>query len=847
MKRPLVPPLIAMMLGIYLAEPAGLPYRVLMVISFLLLGIRAMTPFLPTVHGWRAWCGWVVIGLYFFLGLLLAHPHNQLGPPSYNLVQAERLGQGINIEGRVIASTEYLPERARISMQIEQIHRPDNSVEAADGQLLLTVRGEKRLIGLGDRLRTALILNAPRSPGNPGELDYKAFLASKRIHFSAALRSPESLVRLGGVPASDIWMFFDRLRSRIYQDISARVPSGAREIMLALFIGQQKLIPPDVLQAFARTGTSHILSISGLHVGIFALLSNQFVLLLISRSNWLMLRWNRRKLAAFASLFPSIGYILISGGSIAAQRSFTMVLVHIVAVVLGRSGEIMNTLALAAGLILVGSPGALYNPAFQLSFISVFALVALGPAWQEWLDLHLPEPTGLSAPSPNEIRPKFSRRASLGRLVWKMFHYGLSLLGVSVIASLATLPIVLYHFHSISLIAPLANLVVVPLSSLIIPIGLLAIPCLFGLPSLATLLLALCARLVEGMIWFCTLLSHLPLAAVSAPALHPLFGLPYFGLLLLWPKRQLFWWVRPLALLGLLTLLAGIAWKYREIQANPHLEVTMIDVGQGDAILVSLPHGRRMLIDAGGSYSSSYDPGQSVISPYLHGLGINRLDWVVLTHLHPDHFGGLAAVIREFRPKEVWSGLALDCVNPGHPLKQAVEQAGIPWRVLGAATPVQNFGPVRLEFLWPSEAMSSANGNCHLRGSGTNNHSLVMRLVWGEVAFLLPGDIEKESEAELIRRLPPKQLRASVIKVPHHGSLTASSLDFIQVVRPRFAVFTVGYRNKFAFPRRPILRRYHKVGVKVLRSDVDGAIRFETDGRELWLETGRKVDHRGEE
>jgi len=263
-------------------------------------------------------------------------------------------------------------------------------------------------------------------------------------------------------------------------------------------------------------------------------------------------------------------------------------------------------------------------------------------------------------------------------------------------------------------------------------------------------------------------------------------------------------------------------------------KVTILDVGQGDAILVEFPGRRKMLIDAGGFPEGRFDVGESVVSPFLWRKGIKRLDRLVLTHPHPDHLGGLPAIARNFRVSEVWEAERHAGSEAYGELDAALGKR-VPRRTVSRGFVLRESGVV-IEVLNPApdEAPGAA--------SDDNDRSLVLRLTCGGVSFLFAGDIGREAEADILRAVP--DVRARVLKSPHHGSDTSSSVAFLERVAPEYVIVTAGEGNRYGFPRPEVLERYAAAGIQVFRTDRDGAVEFVSDGHDLRVRTAAAAKKR---
>jgi competence protein ComEC len=390
--------------------------------------------------------------------------------------------------------------------------------------------------------------------------------------------------------------------------------------------------------------------------------------------------------------------------------------------------------------------------------------------------------------------------------------------------------LIAHYFGHLSLAGFLSNPVVVPLVGfIVVPLGLLIAFLSLTFPVAAPPLLWLEEHLISLTTWLVRLFANLTLANISVPApdrmeIAALYAL-FLTLLLVRKNRY-----APLALTVMVTLLMadGIYW-WGERWNRRELRVTHLNVGQGDAAVVELPGSKVLLIDAGGTTTGEFDTGEAIVAPFLRARKIIKVDYLVVSHAKIDHYGGMRTIVKEFAPEEFWSTAAKGKTARFEDLEEALEQARIKRVTLRTHEPCRIIDGVKLCVLYPAPESSDDN-------------SVVLRLEYGKIGFLFAGDIERRDE----RLLQPRaaELRSVILKVPRHGSATASSHEFIAAVQPKFAVFSGSGRNQPAASRDDILSRYRKAGAEILRTDVDGAIIFESDGSTLRY-TGYKTGKRG--
>jgi competence protein ComEC len=584
-------------------------------------------------------------------------------------------------------------------------------------------------------------------------------------------------------------------------------------------LGEQSEVPRSIQDRFNRTGTSHIIAISGFNVGIIALISFFLIRTMLKSSEYLLLRFNLQKLSALSAFAPVVFYAFVAGLGMSTVRALLMTLALLLTILMGRGRDLFNTLALAAFAILALSPAALFDISFQLSFTAVAAILLIMPGITERLT---------EWKSRAEGRP-----ARLGRRI----AADLALfVAVSAAATLGTLPFIVYYFNRVANITLLANLLLVPI------LGFVVLPLSMVLILVAPLSEPLSAFLIDVTAWLTRLcldlndwLAALPgassiittptvaeLAAyyvllITAALLTGLPGRAASGIPLFRTRRN----ALAVMTLALIFLAGDAAWLHRKLENRDALRVTFLDVGHASCALVEFPGGKRMLVDGGGFYDDRFDVGRYVVAPFLWHERIGTIDTVVLTHPHPDHAGGLPYILENFDVREVWTNGDETATPWGAALAQKARQRGIVPRHLTSKSAPFEIGGVRIRVLNPGTGPSADTA---LGDREINERSLVLQIRWGETAFLLPADIGAPTESTLASL--HKDLQSDVLLAPHHGSPYSGSQPFLQAVRPGTIVISTG--RGF---RDDVLERYRRTGAAVWRTDVHGAVRVATDGR----------------
>ncbi len=674
-------------------------------------------------------------------------------------------GRDIELSGVVAGLPQALERGVRFEFDVEQAvagvpphislawyrARDDADEEASP---LIPVRA-------GERWRFTVRLKRPHGNLNPHGFDYEAWLFERGIRATGYVR-PRSAQRIDArvwQPGYAVEMLRETIRDRFRTALPEAPYAG---VLIALAIGDQHAIDPGLWQTFARTGITHLMSISGLHVTMLAGLAYLLVNWLWRRSARLPLRIPAQHAAAVGGFLAAFVYCLLAGFAVPAQRTLYMLGVVVAARLTAREIAGSRVLLLALLLVLLLDPWAVLAAGFWLSFGAVALLFhigsgRLGPAhWlQEW-----------------------------GRAQWAV--------------TLGMLPALLALFQQFSLVSPLANALAIPLVSFVItPLALLgSLPLLDPLLSLAHLLTA-------WLMIFIDWLAGLPLAIwqqAAPPAWSVLLALAG-GIWLLLPRGFPARW---LGLLGFLPLLTVLPLR----PAAGAAAINVLDVGQGLAIHVQTS-GHDLLFDAGPAFSADADSGNRIIAPYLRAMGVRGLDALVVSHADKDHEGGAASVLAALPVALLKTSLPFEHALSAQPVPHELCRDGDAW----------DWDGVRFEMLHPGAEPLSRK---------TNDLSCVLRVTAAGQSMLLSSDIEAVSERTLLRQ-HPAELAAAVMTVPHHGSKTSSTPEFIAAVAARDVIFPVGYRNRFGHPKEEVVARYLQSGARLHRTDADGAVRVSLD------------------
>jgi len=869
----------------------GFAFIFLLLVSSLLLAARGRVR-LAALVSLTSWCGLGALGVGIASRPLPAeHVLARLAAGQIELKtplrwhgtlrdEPSRLpwGYGLDLElSGVDTAGRFVPLRGGMRV---------NYTPRSDGEALPEVHA-------GDAVSVLAQARLPQTFRDDGAFDRRAYLAQQNVHLVATLRANKLLERVA-VAQPTMGTRIAGLRTKLRAKLSELYPDAPQTagILRAMLLGDRSFVDREESADFQKTGVFHVLVVAGLHVGALA-----FFVYWAGRKLKLP-----RVLATMILLAMLLAYIAVVEQRAPVLRAGLMAGIVALAGLFYRRMEVLNSAALAAVILLVAKPVELFDTSFQFSFLAMGCIAGIALPWLErhvqpyvsalsgWKDVtrdgaysarqvqfrmdlrdvvNAIASRALEHGAHSEGTQRTKRRSATresgipggaGRVVvwwrgvfgpWQVWFENLIPVGlgwslrlaelavVSVVLQVGMLPMMARDFHRVTLQGPVVNLLAVPLTGAIVPLGFLTLAgAMIWAPAghfLAMPLGWLVALQGHAVGWFAGM-AHGSYRIPGPPwwvmAVFFVCGVVVAALLRLEKARaRPIWWLAMAGGLAATVVIATYPFPARALRGN--LEVDVLDVGQGDSILVISPKGSTLLIDGGGRFAGfrgqeeapGPDPGEEAVSAYLWSRGIQRLDAVALTHAHQDHIGGLAAVLENFRVGQLW--LSRETLTPAlAQLKKlaAEKQVRVEHELRGQSF---DWDGVKMEFLWPEIAPTE------VAPAAKNNDSLVMRLRFGERSVLLPGDAEKQAEYAMLDEDAPDELQADILKVGHHGSKNSTMPEFLERVGPRLAIISAGEGNPYGHPAAELLERLEERGIRILRTDEEGEISVVTDGHRI--------------
>ena len=858
-------------------EPSGTPGVAFLLPSAgvcMLLGLAAQRV------RWRK-TSWVIALVGFVLaGATAARLFEARLPPNHvRYVAASTMGSEdpVRLEAQIIQTPLRTPYGLQFDVEAKslEIGNLENGgrVFPTSGKIRLRLQAsgdpavmeaaESLHLQYGDSIRTLARLHRPRIYQNPGSFDFRRWMESiEDLYWVGTIKSPLLIEKLQRKGSSRLSTPVERVRQRLLESIDRLYPPWSAEerngaVLKAILLGDRSSLDSDTIENFRKTGLYHLLVIAGLHVALIAMLAEMFL-------RFLRLRESRRTLLV---LFFLLGYASLVEQRASTLRAMLMVSTYLIARLLSRDHAALNSIGLAALILMLHRPPWVFETGFQLSFSAALLIVGVAvPILERTTEpyrralWHLQDVERDLALEPRQDQFRLDMRSLIAGLTarlsllakhpWlaetlvtgavKLAIWIANVLLFSAVLQLGLLLPMAQIFHRVSVVGIGLNALAIPLMTLLLALALPTVVLGVAAPALAAWPAKVLGVLMSGL-FALTELPGLPAWLSYRVPDSPrwvAWGFAVSIVIAAWAlarRTRLFW--AAVASLVIFALLISLH-PFQPRLPGGALEVTALDCGSGDALFLVLPDRSTMLVDAGGSPGRStsegtfqgrrWDPGENIVSPYLWSRGIQKIDIVALSHAHEDHLGGLFAVVKNFHIGEFWNGR-----NPPTPAYQAlleqIRRRGILVRELSQGDLIER-GTISLRVLWPPPGPSSLL-------FPPNDASLVLRISDGQSSVLLPGDISAAVERKLVRSGTLSE--SEVLKVAHHGSKSSSSPEFLARVLPRVALLSSDGTTFSNLPNPDTLARLRAVGARVLRTDLDGAVTVTLRGSALSIQSYR--------
>ncbi|MCF8111579.1 MAG: DNA internalization-related competence protein ComEC/Rec2 [Desulfobacteraceae bacterium] len=716
----------------------------------------------------------------------------------------------VEISGTLAAPAQKDPRRTICILEDLEIRdASDGKAVSVHGRLRGCLYGYGPKLLAGDRISLQAKIRSFKNFNNPGGFNYRQYMAYRNIwgNIYASFKDIKILPAKPSI-AQMLRHSIHRFRDRLDSAIRESGDSESTAVLSALIVGKRHRIDQGLREAFNRAGASHLLAISGLHVGIVATCAFLVFRLILSYSKALLLRGWTVRATALLSLMPVAAYVAISGISPSTQRAGIMVAVFLFAFILEKPYHSANTLAVAALLILAVYPPGLFSISFQLSFAAVSAI---------FFGLYVFSDTFI-------FRRNSQIQGAIPRFLNRIFIFAM----ISLFAILGTMPLVMHYFNQAAIAGIISNLILIPwIGFAVVPAGLISAMAFAFSETIGTWCLTAADRMLDPALDLIYAIAGFRFGSFNTvtPGILELICIYLLMICIgLAIKTRFKQYRKPVVIMLCLVVSVTAAdaggWLHSRF-FHKDLRITVLDVGQGFSSLVEFPKGETMLIDGGGfSDNAVFDVGRLIVAPYLRKNKIGKIDTVILSHPDADHLNGLLYILENFRVKKIIAGPSDAETNSWRRFLQIIEEKQIQHPGFENTKTSRDINGARIDLLYPDPDIKNPDARC----TGLNNRSLVLRIQYRQKSILFPGDIEKCAESAIVAK-KARRAASDILIAPHHGSKTSSSDDFLKAVNPETVIISAR-QSGFKAPSKQVLERYEQMGCRILRTDENGAVRI---------------------
>jgi competence protein ComEC len=713
-------------------------------------------------------------------------------PNKNHIIYSNLYGKKVEIIGWIREKKNYFNEKTKYTVEVTSVRDGNNYIKK-QGRILVNQYIEDNNFRYGQYVYVKGKIIKPSNSRNPGEFDYASYLRNTGIFGIINLSSNSEIRFFDG--KRDNWFgreIIEKIKYDFIKRISKNFSGQESEILKGLLLGEREGIDPELMNQFAKSGIIHILAVSGLNVG-FVVIFLGFLITLLRFPKILKL---------FLIISGIVFFAILTGSNPPVVRASLISGIFLFGFLAERRIDSLNTLAASALILLLFRPDDLFSASFQLSFAAVLGIIFVTLFFNDFIN-------------------KFFKNSSYITHIIKKYILIPFIVSLGVVLFIS--PFCGYYFSRVSLIVIILNLIIIPITGILVGLGFFSLIVGYFLPSVCEPFNITIYYLLKSLILITNYSNELPYSYINISR-ENVFLMTIFYFLLYFAYKSIVFKNKRRILIYSLIFANIIIWNKVLFHSYGRMKIIFFDVGQGDSALITFPDNKTMLID-GGDKRLSFDAGEFNIAPYLKRNGIKTLDWVVISHPENDHIGGIPFILNNLKVgKVIETGIEKDS-EIYKELEGVIKKKVIPVEMKFAGTMFGENDLYRIYILNPTRELISRNY------SNTNNYSIVMKVVYGNNDFLFTGDIDGSVERMLARY--DGFLQSDVLKVAHHGSKMSTTYDFLNKVKPKYAIISLDEYNVYNFPDTSVVSILNNVNAKVIRTDVNGAVLFTTNGEKL--------------